>query len=217
MKPLTENLDDLRAGGVIIYDEGLLDDEDVGDLEQQADANDWHLYPLDLRGLAKEHGREVMRNTAGVGATAALIDMDLDHIEDLMSDAMGGDILEQNLTVLRDAYEQVSEMEHTHDLSVPTGSHDEPQVLMSGSHAIAYGAIDAGCRFISGYPMTPWTDAFTIMTQLLPDMGGVSEQVEDEIAAAAMAVGASHAGAKAMSGSSGGGFALMSEPWASRR
>lgn len=98
--------------------------------------------------------------------------MDLDHIEDLMSDAMGGDILEQNLTVLRDAYEQVSEMEHTHDLSVPTGSHDEPQVLMSGSHAIAYGAIDAGCRFISGYPMTPWTDAFTIMTQLLPDMGG---------------------------------------------
>lgn len=60
--------------------------------------------------------------------------------------------------------------------------------------------------------MTPWTDVFTILSQNFPDMGGVSEQVEDEIAAAALAVGASHAGVKSMSGSSGGGFALMSEP-----
>jgi len=85
-------------------------------------------------------------------------------------------------------------------------------VLVSGSYAIAYAAIDAGCRFISGYPMTPWTDVFTIMSQLMPEVGGIHEQVEDEIAAAAMAIGASHAGVKAMSGSSGGGFALMSEP-----
>jgi pyruvate ferredoxin oxidoreductase alpha subunit len=60
--------------------------------------------------------------------------------------------------------------------------------------------------------MTPWTEVFTLMNQYLPDVGGVAEQVEDEIAAAALALGASHAGAKAMSGSSGGGFALMSEP-----
>ena len=81
-----------------------------------------------------------------------------------------------------------------------------------GSNAIAYAALDEGCRFIAGYPMTPWTDVFTIMSQNLPKFGGISEQVEDEIAAAALAVGASHAGVKSMSGSSGGGFALMSEP-----
>ncbi|MFC3476811.1 2-oxoacid:acceptor oxidoreductase subunit alpha [Halobacterium litoreum] len=212
IKPLSENLDDLREGGVIVYDEGLIDEEDVPNFEERVEENDWNVYPLDLRGLAKEHGREVMRNTAGVGATAALIGFELDHIEDLMSDAMSGDILEANLEVLHDAYEQVGEMDHSHDLTVPEGDHDEEQVLVSGSHGIAYGAIDAGCRFISGYPMTPWTDAFTIMTQLLPDMGGISEQVEDEIAAAALAVGASHSGVKSMSGSSGGGFALMSEP-----
>jgi pyruvate ferredoxin oxidoreductase alpha subunit len=129
-----------------------------------------------------------------------------------MADAMSGDVLEQNLEVLHDAYEQVSDMEHSHDLTVPEGEHNEEQILVSGSHGIAYAAIDAGCRFIAGYPMTPWTDVFTIMTNLLPEMGGISEQVEDEIAAASLAVGASHAGAKAMSGSSGGGFALMSEP-----
>ncbi|MFC4406189.1 2-oxoacid:acceptor oxidoreductase subunit alpha [Haloarchaeobius iranensis] len=215
IKPLSENLDELREGGVIVYDSGLLEDDDVAELnlEERAEENDWHVFPIDLRGMAKEHGREVMRNTAGVGVTAALLEMDLDHIEDLMTDAMSGDVLEANLSILRDAYEMAqAEYEFEHDVRAPSGEHDEEQVLVSGSNAIAYGAIDEGCRFIAGYPMTPWTDVFTIMTQNLPKMGGISEQVEDEIAAAALAVGASHAGVKAMSGSSGGGFALMSEP-----
>jgi|AntRauTorcE11898_2_1112593.scaffolds.fasta_scaffold00090_37 pyruvate ferredoxin oxidoreductase alpha subunit len=215
LKPLSENLDDLREGGIIVYDTGLLDEDDVAelDLEERAEENDWHLYPMDLRAIAKEHGREVMRNTAGVAVTAALLDMDLQHIEEIMTEAMSGDILDANLTILEDTYEDVREnTEMTHDLRAPTGSYDDEQALLSGSNAIAYGAIDAGCRFIAGYPMTPWTDVFTIMSQNLPEMGGISEQVEDEIAAAALAVGASHNGAKAMSGSSGGGFALMSEP-----
>ncbi|MCU4750627.1 2-oxoacid:acceptor oxidoreductase subunit alpha [Halobacteria archaeon AArc-curdl1] len=215
IKPLAENLDDLREGGIIVYDSGLVSEEDVEalNLEERAEENNWHVFPIDLRSLAKEHGREVMRNTAGVGVTAALLEMDLEHIEDLMEDAMPEKILEPNLTILHDAYDMVQEeYEFEHDLRIPKGEHDEEQALLSGSNAIAYGSIDAGCRFIAGYPMTPWTDVFTIMSQHLPDMGGISEQVEDEIAAAALAVGASHAGVKAMSGSSGGGFALMSEP-----
>ena len=217
IKPLSENLDDLNEGGVVVYDEGLLDEDTLEraglDLEARAEENDWHVYPLDLRALAREHGREVMRNTAGVGATAALLDMDVDHIEDLMEDAMTGDVLAANLDILERAYDSVrEEYTITHDLRVPTGDHGEQQVLMSGSSAVAYGAIDEGCRFISGYPMTPWTDVFTILSQHLPKFGGIAEQVEDEIAAASLAVGASHAGVKAMSGSSGGGFALMSEP-----
>ena len=216
LKPLSENLDDLREGGVIVYDEGMLEEDDLAsagvDLEERAEENDWHVYPLDLRGIAREHGREIMRNTAGVGATAALIGMDTELVEELMSDRMSGDILDANLTVLEEAYEQVLEMDQTHNVQVPEGSHEDDQVLMSGSQAVAYGALDAGCRFIAGYPMTPWTDVFTIMSQNLPAFGGIAEQVEDEIAAASLAIGASHAGVKAMSGSSGGGYALMSEP-----
>jgi pyruvate ferredoxin oxidoreductase alpha subunit len=214
IKPLSENLDELREGGVIVYDEGLLDTDEIPNFDERVEENGWHVYPLDLRGLARDMGREVMRNTAGVGATCALIGMDLAHVEDLMRDAMPEKILDPNLEILETAYEQVREKYDVdaHDVSVPTGEHDETQVLLSGSDAIAYGAIDEGCRFIAGYPMTPWTEVFTIMSQVLPDLGGISEQVEDEIAAAALAVGAAHAGAKAMSGSSGGGFALMSEP-----
>jgi len=215
VKPLTENLDELREGGVIVYDEGLIDIEEVDGFEDRVEENDWHVYPMDLRGMAREHGREVMRNVAGIGATAALVGMDLDGLNEIIEENLsskGEDVVEQNQEILQLAYEQAQEFDHTHDFQLPTGSHDEEQVLVSGSHGIAYGALDEGCRFISGYPMTPWTDAFTILTQLMPETGGISEQVEDEIAAASLAVGASHAGVKAMSGSSGGGFALMSEP-----
>jgi pyruvate ferredoxin oxidoreductase alpha subunit len=214
VKPLAENLDDLREGGVIVYDEGLLDVEEIPNFQQRVEENGWHVYPLDLRAIAKENGREVMRNTAGIGATAALLDMDLDPIIEVMDDSkMSGEVLETNLDILRDTHDMlVEDHEFTHDLRIPEGSHDEEQVLLSGSNGVAYGALDAGCRFIAGYPMTPWTDVFTIMSQNLPEFGGISEQVEDEIAAASLALGASHAGVKAMSGSSGGGFALMSEP-----
>lgn len=213
VKPLSENLDDLREGGIIIYDSGLLDASEIPDFEERAEENDWHVFDIDLRSMAREHGREVMRNTAGVGVTAALLEMDLDEIENLMESAMPEKILEPNLTILHEAHDMITEdHEFEHDLRVPTGEHDEEQVLISGSNGVAYGALDEGCRFIAGYPMTPWTDVFTIMSQHLPKFGGISEQVEDEIAAAALALGASHAGVKAMSGSSGGGFALMSEP-----
>ena len=214
LKPLYEHFDDLNEGGVVVYDEGLLDEADVTetDLQAEADENGWHVYPMDLRGIAREHGREVMRNTAGVGATAAMLGIDTSYFEELIRDAMSEEVAEANVEPLEAGYEAAREFEFTHDLRVPEGEHDTEQALIGGSAAIAYGALDAGCRFISGYPMTPWTDAFTIMSQNLPKFGGISEQVEDEIAAASLAIGASHAGVKAMSGSSGGGFALMSEP-----
>ena len=213
-KPLLENLDDLHEGGVIVYDSGLLDEDDTDDLDARAEANDWHVYPIDLRTMAREHGREVMRNTAGVAITCALTGIEPETITGMMSDAMPDKILDPNLKVFDQAYDYVHEEFDVDapDVTVPEGEHDEEQVLLSGSDAIAYGAIDEGCRFIAGYPMTPWTEVFTIMSQALPQVGGISEQVEDEIAAAALALGASHMGTKAMSGSSGGGFALMSEP-----
>ena len=214
IKPLSENLDELREGGVIIYDSGLLDASEIEDFDERVEENNWHVYDLDLRSMARDHGREVMRNTAGVGVTCALTGIKLEWIEELMSSAMPEKILEPNIEILNEAYEMVQEEYDVdaHDVKVPSGEHDEEQVLLSGSDAIAYGALDEGCRFIAGYPMTPWTEVFTIMSQNLPEVGGISEQVEDEIAAAALAIGASHAGAKAMSGSSGGGFALMGEP-----
>ncbi|MFB6157220.1 MAG: 2-oxoacid:acceptor oxidoreductase subunit alpha [Haloferacaceae archaeon] len=214
VKPLAENLDDLNEGGVIVYDTGLLDASEIEDFEERVEENGWQVFDVNLREMAREHGREVMRNTAGVAVTCAIADIPPEAMKSLMRDAMPEKILEDNLTVFDQAYDLIHEEYDVEapDVSVPEGEHDEEQVLLSGSDAIAYGALDEGCRFIAGYPMTPWTEVFTIMSQNLPEVGGISEQVEDEIAAAALAIGASHAGVKAMSGSSGGGFSLMSEP-----
>ncbi|MDX1748275.1 MAG: 2-oxoacid:acceptor oxidoreductase family protein, partial [Halobacteriales archaeon] len=177
VKPLSENLDELREGGIIVYDEGLLDTDDVPDFEARVEENDWNVYPVDLRAMAREKGREVMRNTAGVGFICALLEYELDEIEQLMSERMSGEVLDTNLEILEDAYDLAADFEFTHDLRMPEGEHDEQQVLVSGSNGIAFGAIDEGCRFIAGYPMTPWTEVYTLMSQYLPDLGGVSEQV----------------------------------------
>jgi pyruvate ferredoxin oxidoreductase alpha subunit len=215
LKPLYENFDELREGGVIVYDSGLIDEEDVEEigLHEKAAENDWHVYPVDLRSIAKEHGREIMRNNAGIGVLSNLLDFDTEGYEEVIGEAYNEEITEANRKVIADGAAAADEFDEHPEFQMPTGDgHEEPQALISGSDAIAYGALDAGCRFIAGYPMTPWTDVFTIMSQNLPQFGGISEQVEDEIAAAALAIGASHTGVKAMSGSSGGGFALMSEP-----
>ncbi len=147
IKPLTENLDELAEGGVIVYDSGVIDAEDIPNFEERVEENNWHVYPVNLREIAKEQGREVMRNTAGVGAVCALADIPLEAIEDVMSDSMDGDILQNNIDILHYTHDHIhEEFDVDHDIRIPeaTGSGDG-QVLVSGSHAISYAALDSGC------------------------------------------------------------------------
>jgi 2-oxoglutarate ferredoxin oxidoreductase subunit alpha len=88
----------------------------------------------------------------------------------------------------------------------PTGMH-----YFSGNEAAAEGAIAAGCRFYAGYPITPSSELMERMAIRLREMGGVFIQMEDEIASISAMIGASWAGAKAMTATSGPGFSLMQE------
>jgi 2-oxoglutarate ferredoxin oxidoreductase subunit alpha len=82
---------------------------------------------------------------------------------------------------------------------------------LSGNEAVAEGAIAAGCRFYGGYPITPSSEIMERMARRLREVGGVFVQMEDEISSIASVVGASWAGAKAMTATSGPGFSLMME------
>lgn len=84
-------------------------------------------------------------------------------------------------------------------------------ILINGNNAIALGAIAGGLDFYSAYPMTPATSVMTYLSKKQKDVGIVVDQAEDEISAINFAIGASYAGARAMTGSSGGGFSLMVE------
>jgi 2-oxoglutarate ferredoxin oxidoreductase subunit alpha len=90
--------------------------------------------------------------------------------------------------------------------AVLTGEH-----FMTGDVACAEGALAAGCRFFAGYPITPATEVAEHMAERLPDVDGTFIQMEDEIAAMAAILGASCAGVKSMTATSGPGFSLMME------
>jgi 2-oxoglutarate/2-oxoacid ferredoxin oxidoreductase subunit alpha len=83
--------------------------------------------------------------------------------------------------------------------------------FIEGNEAIGYGALAAGCRFFAGYPITPATTIFNMMLTLLPPQGGVCLQGEDEIASMGFCIGASMAGWKVMTATSGPGLSLCSE------
>src|SRR6478736_1597844 len=86
-----------------------------------------------------------------------------------------------------------------------------PRELMEGSEAFARAAIVSGCRFFAGYPMTPFTELLEHFARLLPDEGGVCINAESELEAVGMAWGALATGARAATGSTGQGLALMQE------
>jgi len=90
--------------------------------------------------------------------------------------------------------------------AVFTGTH-----FMSGDLACAEGALAAGCRFFGGYPITPATEIAERMARRMPEVGGIYIQMEDEIGSIAAVIGASYAGKKAMTATSGPGFSLMQE------
>jgi 2-oxoglutarate ferredoxin oxidoreductase subunit alpha len=87
----------------------------------------------------------------------------------------------------------------------------EPRLLMSGNEAAALGAMHAGCRFFAGYPITPSSEILHFLSENLPRVGGSVVQTEDELAAIGAVIGASFAGVKSMTATSGPGLSLMIE------
>lgn len=83
--------------------------------------------------------------------------------------------------------------------------------LLQGNEAIVEGALRAGCKFFAGYPITPATEISEVMSQRLPAVDGTFIQMEDEIASMGAVIGASLAGVKSMTATSGPGFSLMQE------
>ncbi|RPJ18189.1 MAG: pyruvate flavodoxin/ferredoxin oxidoreductase [Desulfobacteraceae bacterium] len=86
-----------------------------------------------------------------------------------------------------------------------------PLSLMEGNEAVAWGAMASGCRFFAGYPITPATTIFNTLLKVMPPAGGICLQGEDEIASIGYCLGASMAGLKSMTATSGPGISLYSE------
>lgn len=170
---------------------------------------------LPLSKIAKENGgTTVMSNTVAVGAVLGILEYDINVLFDLLRESFGGksqDVAECNIKVAKGGYDFTCRKIKDNKLPALNKVYGQRKMLISGSEAVGLGALAAGCKFISAYPMSPSTGIMTYLASKSDEFGVAVEQSEDEIASINIALGASYAGVRAMTASSGGGFALMVE------
>lgn len=165
---------------------------------------------FDFKSRAKEIGNIKVSGTIALGALLKILSIDCEEIENILHGFFDGKIAAQNIAALETG-KQMSETLFKILTPKPLNIPPDENILINGNQAIALGAIAAGCKFYSAYPMTPSTTIMDYLASKMEDAQIVVEQAEDEIAAINMAIGASYAGVRAMTGTSGGGFSLMVE------
>lgn len=149
------------------------------------------------------------KNMIIAGYVAAHVGIPKTVLEEVVESKLtsrGQEILEKNFAALTSGYSVAPKGTPLKTPKAPMN-----KIVVSGNQAIVLGAIAAGCRFYAGYPITPAGDILEGMASFLPRFGGAVFQGEDEIASLGAAVGASYAGTKSMTATSGPGFSLMTE------
>ncbi|MBA2447145.1 MAG: 2-oxoacid:acceptor oxidoreductase subunit alpha [Chloroflexi bacterium] len=204
-----KNIKELREGGLLLYDSGeLTPPENPGRYQQHA---------LPLTDIAKKEIQfELGKNVVAVGAVAALFGLDPEHVKQLLHQRFarkGQEILDKNLKALEAGIGYVERnIPERGALQVrPAAPDGQARIVVSGNQAIAMGSFAAGVRIYAGYPITPATDIMEFLATELPKVGGAVVQAEDEMSAIGMVIGASYAGRRAMTASSGPGISLMVE------
>jgi 2-oxoglutarate ferredoxin oxidoreductase subunit alpha len=160
-----------------------------------------------------ELGEKQFSNVVALGVVSLLLGLELEMVGRALDDAFGKkapELAEKNMQILEESYTWCSQQGVNFSKLAPP-SDLRKRLLMNGNEAIAMGALSAGVKFCSFYPMTPATSIALNLAAQASSMGLVVEQAEDEIAAINMAIGASFAGAPSIVPTSGGGFALMTE------
>lgn len=184
--------DQLNENGFILCDSKLT-------------AEDPRLMKFDMDGMAKKLGNPRVSGIIAVGIVLKFFGETLEGAQEVLRSFVKQQFIEINFKALQEGY-QIAQKRYDH---LNGNCHD--WMLVSGNNAVALGAVAAGLRFYSAYPMSPSTSIMETLAALGDEAGLVVEQAEDEIAAINMAIGASYAGARAMTGTSGGGFSLMVE------
>ncbi|HEX5138834.1 MAG TPA: 2-oxoacid:acceptor oxidoreductase subunit alpha [Planctomycetota bacterium] len=198
---------EVEPGGAVLFNSKLECDPDL--LRKRVRA-----VPLPVAEMTKDLGRlpPVMQNTAALGALLHLAGLDIEVAAEILHETFrhkGEEVIKQNVGTLRAGYE------HSVASETPLGFKWKftrtRRPVVTGNQMIALGAAAAGCKLYSAYPMSPASSILHWLASHSEKTGVVVKQAEDELAVVNMAIGAGHAGVRAMCATSGGGFALMTE------
>ena len=205
---ITLGQEELRPGGVVIYDPDVLGAK-AKDLVNQP-----NYIGLPFARIAEESGEpKIMANAVAAGAIWALLSDELTVLDETlraMFESKGERIVTGNQKVAGAGFSRVREIAGSRPKPAKADGLSE-RLLLKGNDALPLGALAAGLKFMSAYPMTPATGVTEFIAAHGREMAVIMEQAEDEISAINMALGASYAGVRAMTATSGGGFALMTE------
>jgi len=203
---LHEYVGDLKGGGVLIHGyERLGVKADVESAEQRG----CKIVHLKVREIAEEMGGNVlMKNVVLAGMLWKNLGFDYSWIKAEVERKFASKprLLAIDLKCLEAGYERV---EISQKMQEPNKKHDH--VLIEGNHAIALGAVHAGCDIYYAYPMSPASSILTHIAKIATKSKVQVKQVEDEISVANMVLGSMYMGARAFCATSGGGYDLMTE------
>lgn len=194
----------LTAGGACIYNSDLIQAGHAADGVQ--------LCPIPVSQLADISKNKVAQNTLAIGAALSMMGVGFAALEAVLAEQFRKKeqkVIDENVNLARAGYEYASQ--HFKPFDRPLPMTDTRYAVLSGNTAMAMGGVAAGVKFYSAYPMSPSTGVLHWMAAHARKANIMVRQVEDEIGVINMAIGAAHAGVRAMSATSGGGFALMSE------
>lgn len=205
------HINSLRKGGIVLYDSDHVEPRDEW-------VKQYHHVGVPIASLTVEAiggtAKDKGKNLFALGLIAKMFDLNVAKLTQLITERFKG----KNESILNNALAGF-QAGYNHSLGnvletfqfVESPKKAGHQVVMNGNEALGYGLIAAGVRFGAAYPITPWSDIMELLRRELPKYGGSFIQCEDEIAAIAMALGASYAGRVAVTGSSGPGISLKTE------
>lgn len=194
----------LMAGAACIYNSDTIKPGTTADGVQ--------LCPLPVSQLADITRNKVAQNTLAIGAGLHMMGIGFQALEEVLREQFkkkGDAVVAENVGVARAGYDYAAAHFKAFPKSLPKT--DNRYAILSGNIAMAMGGAAAGVKFYCAYPMSPSTGVLHWMAAHARKAGIMVRQVEDEIGVINMAIGAAHAGIRAMCATSGGGFALMSE------
>ncbi|MFH1695898.1 MAG: 2-oxoacid:acceptor oxidoreductase subunit alpha [Candidatus Micrarchaeota archaeon] len=172
-----------------------------------------NLIGIPLTEIAEKHGKKIMRNTVGLGASIALLGLEFDELEKLIKEAFSGGkdaLIPINIAAAKEGFNFIKNRNIKFNYQLKKQKNKE-NIFINANDAFCLGAVKSGLKFVAEYPMTPSSSILSLMAAHELQFDIVVKQTEDEIAAINMIIGAGFAGVRALTATSGGGFSLMVE------
>ena len=205
--------EEMAKGGIIIYDSGKVTAQAI----EVAKKKKIEVCAIPLSELIKENGlRPIVTNIIALGASFGILEYDVNVVYTMLDKVFGAkspEVRDMNRIAIDAGFNYVKKNYLGKKLFFKLNEiqASKEKVILNSNNGVALGAVASGCRAYIAYPMSPATTILHSVAEWAKKTGMVVYQPEDEIAAVHAMIGAMYAGTRAMTGTSGGGFALMTE------